>query len=180
MVLFTEEEKQMTEKLSERIKHNLEIGYYAYNSQLLNEVESLEAEVKTLRKEMQTIHDFRDTKKVPTHEQVKKWYARTPLTVNEYLGLMGLYAQLEARLAKAQDWLSNTKPRLAELGTFVTSDEFYELKKALGGDDKPPVPPLNCEKCGKPMDSNYQLPIEVGYVCPSCGWSCSKLLTKGG
>ena len=36
------------------------------------------------------------------------------------------------RLAKAHDWLSNTKPRLTELGTFVTSDEFYELKKALG------------------------------------------------
>jgi hypothetical protein len=40
--------------------------------------------------------------------------------------------ELESRLAKAHDWLSNTKPRLTELGTFVTSDEFYELKKALG------------------------------------------------
>jgi hypothetical protein len=34
------------QKLSERIKHNLEIGYYAYNSQLLNEVEALESKLR--------------------------------------------------------------------------------------------------------------------------------------
>jgi len=57
---------------------------------------------------------------------VKMWKERS---INQDLALI----EQHDRLAKAHDWLSNTKPRLTELGTFVTSDEFYELKKALEG-----------------------------------------------
>ena len=89
------------------------------------EFSKLKAEVKTLKAKADELDDLKDpTKPFPVtgdfgHAQ------------QEYLK----FEEAKARLAKAHDWLSNTKPRLTELGTFVTSDEFYELKKALGGDE---------------------------------------------
>jgi hypothetical protein len=98
----------MAEKLSERMKR---LYRPALDVNFIPEVEALEAEVKTLKTELE---DCRESTRAGSSTEA------------DYID------KLEVRLAKAHDWLSNTKPRLTELGTFVTSDEFYELKKALG------------------------------------------------